>query len=239
MTSVFRTAGAWGAGLGRPLTWVEQDNNTYDKETRITAIEAAGVGVGIDYITVSGDQMTIHMTDHSIQGPFTLPSAQAWNPVGEWQPSSVYQTNDVVTHLGSGYLVNADHTSATSFDPDELFGTVLLYTPLWTVAAPQGQNIDDATFTPQIEDAGIYTRLTNAGGCTVTIDPTVEFLDWTELHFRDESASGGVLFVATSPATFNLPDGFLAQTAGTGATVTLKKVADTNEWDVMGRLATS
>ena len=63
MTTVYRTAGAWGAGSGADLTPAQVDTNFYDKETRITAIEAAGVAVGVASITVSGDQMTVHMTD--------------------------------------------------------------------------------------------------------------------------------------------------------------------------------
>lgn len=235
MTTTFRTSGAWGAGKGSNLTPAEVDNNFYDKETRIAALEGAGVGVGIDTITVSGNQMTITLTDSSVQGPFTLPTA-AWQPKGEWQPSTVYYAYDVVTYLGSGFLVNLDHTSDSTFDAGATDGSLEIYTRLWSVAAPQGQQISDSAFTPQLVDAGIYTRLTNPGGCTVTIDSTVEFDPWTELHFRDESESGGVT-ITTSGTTLNIPAGFTAVSAGIGATITVKKVDATNEWDVMGRLA--
>lgn len=237
MTTIYRTAGAWGAGAGADLTPAQVDTNFYDKETRITALEGAGVGVGISSIDVSGNQMTITLTDSSVQGPFTLPSV-AWRPVGEWQPTTLYAALDVVTVLGSGYLVNIAHTSDSTFDPNATDGFANpLYSALWVTAAPQGQEISDATFAPAVTDAGIYTRLTNAGGCTVTIDSAIEFLPWTELHFRDESSSGNVSFVGGGSVTFNVPAGFTAVTAGTGATATAKKVGSTDVWDLMGRLA--
>ncbi len=238
MTSSFRTAGAWGAGLGRPLTWVEQDNNTYDKETRITAIETAGVAVGIDYIEVIGDQMTIHMTDASLQGPFTLPSADAWNPQGYWLPAHVYQALDTVQYAGGLYLVLVDHTSDSTFDPDAMEDTVPRYHLIANFAPAQGFTQTGATFTPDLGDANAYHRLTNVSGCAVTIDPTVAFADWTEFHFRDASIDTGAscTFAVDSPGSINDVTGFANETAGSGATVTLKKVGATDAWDIMGLL---
>ncbi len=238
MTSSFRTAGAWGGGLGRPLTWVEQDNNTYDKETRITAIEAAGVAVGIDYIEVIGDQMTIHMTDSSLQGPFTLMSADAWNPQGYWLPSHVYQALDTVQNGGALYLVLVDHTSDVSFDPEAMEGTVPRYHLIANFAPAQGYDITVSTLTPGITHANSYMRLTNVSGCAVTIDTAVAFPDWTELHFRDASIDTGATctFAVDSPGSINDVTGFANETAGSGATVTMKKVGDTDAWDIMGLL---
>ncbi len=238
MTSSFRTAGAWGAGLGRPLTWVEQDNNIYDKETRITAIETAGVAVGIDYIEVIGDQMTIHMTDSSLQGPFTLPSADVWNPQGYWLPAHVYQALDTVQYAGGLYLVLVDHTSDATFDPDAMEGTVPRYHLIANFAPAQGFTQSGATFTPDLIDANGYHRLTSVSGCAVTIDPTVPFADWTEFHFRDASIDTGAscTFAIDSPGNINEVSGFSNQTAGSGATVTLKKVGATDAWDIMGLL---
>ena len=238
MTSSFRTAGAWGGGLGRPLTWVEQDNNIYDKETRITAIEAAGVAVGIDYIEVIGDQMTIHMTDASLQGPFTLPSADVWNPQGYWLPAHVYQAFDTVQAGGALYLVLADHTSDTTFDPDALEDTHPLYHLIANFAPAQGFAESGTTFTPDLSHANAYIRLTNVSGCAVTIDPSVLFADWTEMHFRDASIDTGAscTFAVDSPGSINDVTGFANESAGSGATVTLKKVGATDAWDIMGLL---
>jgi hypothetical protein len=241
MTSSFRTAGAWGGGLGRPLTWVEQDNNIYDKETRITAIETAGVAVGIDHITVSGDQMTIYMTDSSIQGPFTLPSADMWNPVGAWQPSTLYHAGDTVYSGGSLYLVLADHTSDSTFDPGAMEGTVPRYHLIIPFSPIEGFNRSGATFTPALEDGNTYNRLTHADGCAVTIDGSVDFADWTEIHFRDCSTGTDSFctIAGSSGATLNLPRGYEAASAGEGATWGMKKVGATNAWDVWGLLQAS
>lgn len=237
MTTTFRTAGAWGAGKGADLTPAEVDNNFYDKETRITAIEAAGVAVGIDSITVSGDQLTITMTDASVQGPFTLPIAQ-WIPGGAWQASTLYQPLTVVTYGGSAYLVSLQHTSATTFDPGAVLGTQNLYELLWSFEPIAGFERTTATFTPALEDANSYNRLTYASGCAVLIDPAVEFPAWTELTFRDESTDSGAncSFDVATPGFINDVTGYLNQTSGKGATVTLKKVGATDAWDIMGSL---
>lgn len=238
MTTTYRTAGAWGAGKGSDLTAAEVDNNFYDKETRITAVEAAGVGVGIDSITVSGDQMTVTLTDASTQGPFTLPTV-AWNPVGAWQPSTLYSAMDVVSYGGSAYLVLVDHTSDTTFDPNATESTAQdIYQLIFTFAPAQGFTETGTTLTPDLQHANCYIRLTNAAGCAVTIDPAVAFPDWTELHFRDESTdtSAYCSFEVSTPGSINGMAGFLNQTAGQGSVVTLKKVGATDDWDLFGRL---
>lgn len=240
MTTTFRTAGAWGAGKGADLTPAEVDNNFYDKETRITAIEAAGVAVGIASITVSGDQMTITMTDASTQGPFTLPTVQ-WTAGGAWLPSTLYQSLTVLTYGGSAYLVTIDHISDTTFDPNALSGTQAIYELLWSFAPAAGFEITTSSFTPDLTHANCYMRLTNASGCSVLIDPAIEYAAWTELHFRDESTDTGAAatFDISTPGFINGVAGHLNVTAGQGSVVTLKKVGATDGWDIMGRLSTA
>lgn len=243
MTSTFRTAGAWGAGVGRPLTWAEQDNNTYDKETRLADLESlisitGGGAVGIANIELSGTNvLIITMTDSSVY-TFEIPGAAAWSPQGEWQASSVYHQYDVIYAMGGAYLVNADHTSATSFDPDEMLDTIPLYTLILPFAPIQGINITTTTFSPGLEHANMYIRLTNAGGCTVTIDGGVAFPDWTELTFRDESTDTGAAasFAVSGGASINDVNGHNNVSAGRGSVVTLKRVGSTDAWDIMGRL---
>jgi hypothetical protein len=65
---------------------------------------------------VVGNQMFVHMTDHRVLGPYTLPSAQ-WNPRGAWAPTTAYAAFDVVSNNGSVYLVTTNITSASTFSP--------------------------------------------------------------------------------------------------------------------------
>src|SRR5262252_9498154 len=96
---------------GSNLPPSEADGNFVYLDGRITTLAALPMGVGIDHITVLGNQMTIYLTDSSIQGPFTLPTA-SFTFRGEWQASTLYHTNDIITHANSVYMVLADHTSA-------------------------------------------------------------------------------------------------------------------------------
>lgn len=80
MAITYRTDGDWGTGKGSNLTAAEVDENFYDHEERIAALEATGGtdGVGISNITQSGTQLTVHLTDASTLGPFTLPQGRGW-----------------------------------------------------------------------------------------------------------------------------------------------------------------
>lgn len=236
MTTTYRTAGAWGAGSGADLTPAQVDTNFYDKETRLNALEALSLAVGIDHITVSGDQMTIIMSDASTQGPFTLPTAE-WNPRGIWQPASLYNALDVVTYGGTAYLVLATHTSASTFDPNA-GGTTPYYSALWSYEPAPGIERTATTFSPALEDANTYNRMTNVSGCVVTIDSALGFPAWTEMHFRDETglASSGVSIQCPTPGAINGVTGFDNASLCNGATITVKQVSDTGSWDIMGLL---
>lgn len=246
MTTTYRTAGAWGAGKGSDLTPTEVDTNFYDKETRITDIEAAGVAVGISSITVSGNQMTVHMTDASTQGPFTLPAVE-WNCVGAWQPSTLYPINSVVTAMGNAYLVLETHTSDTTFDPDATNGTAQPLYQFIIGTAATTKTRTGTTFAPILEDAGTYNRMTNTAGCVVTIpaDATVNFPIDCEIHFRQcaetATAGGQVEITAESGVTLNGIEGFGGAlgpylTSAMGAVVTAKKIA-ADDWDLFGYFA--
>ncbi len=241
MTSSYRGSGPWGAGLGRPLHWSEQDENIYDKETRITSLEEGTTGggaVGIANIESSGGQLIITMTDSSV---YTFDLTQiaveaAWTPQGAWLPSHLYHALDVVTYAGSAYLVTIDHVSDTVFDPDAVTSSAGVYSLLWTYAPLQGFESSDTTFTPELQHGNSYIRLTNSTGCNVFIDPSaVAFADWTEITFHD-ATNAYCTFSAVAPATINDVNGFVNQSMGNGATVTLKKVGATDAWDIMGFL---
>jgi len=110
MTIIYRTSGPWGAGQGSDLLANQVDSNFYQLAQDIAALQAAGGGASIDYLTVNGNTFFVHLTDHTVLGPYTLPTAQ-WNFRGPWQPSTNYNANDVFVNNGSVYLVTVQHVS--------------------------------------------------------------------------------------------------------------------------------
>lgn len=114
MTVSYVTSGPWGPGTGTLLSAATVDGNFW---TLVEAINAKSAqGVGIQEIIVVHNQMSILLTDHSWQGPFTLPIA-ALNGRGAWQPSTTYYVGDVVTYGPSAYLVIFQHVSQLTFSP--------------------------------------------------------------------------------------------------------------------------
>jgi carbohydrate binding protein with CBM5/12 domain len=225
---------------GSNLTPAEADGNFTYLDGRIVTLEGLPLGVGIDHIEVLGNQMTIFLTDSSTQGPFTLLTAQL-NFRGEWQASTAYSTNDIISFHNSIYQVLADHTSATAFDPGEVIDTATEVYGLWlAMAGAPVQTISITTWTPAATDSFTYVRFTNASGCTVTIpdDGDVTIDVGTEIHCR-QAGAGQVIIVGDNTGVLINPQfGCENISAGEGATFTLKKV-DTNEWDLFGRLQTT
>jgi hypothetical protein len=118
MPLIYRNNGAWGSGKGARLTSVEADENVYNLDGRLQELELnPPLGIGIDHFSVSGNALTVHLSDGSAHGPFTLPSAQ-WRWAGEWQPLSQYYALDLIGFAGSIYLVRHPHASAAVFAPD-------------------------------------------------------------------------------------------------------------------------
>ena len=127
MAIIYRTLGAWGPGKGADLTAAEVDGNFYDHEGRIADLETNPPdAVSIDTIDVTGNLLTITMTDASVQGPFVIPTTRfRW--VGEWLPSVEYFENDVFFNDLSIYVVLFDHTSATTFDAERFDSVGFIY----------------------------------------------------------------------------------------------------------------
>ena len=100
---IYRTAGAWGGGQGSDLAAAQVDMNFWILYSLILSLQEAPSGNTIAYFTVSGNQMWIAMSDHSVFGPLTIPTA-VWNFRGPWQPGSAYAVNDVFTDGGAVYL---------------------------------------------------------------------------------------------------------------------------------------
>jgi len=109
-------SGRWtGNSGGIDLSAFQIDQNFYESISRIATLEANETfTVSIDYITINGDQLTFHMTDHSLQGPFKIPIA-TFTDRGTWAPTTVYFVNDTFHENGTLYLVIFAHTSAGTF----------------------------------------------------------------------------------------------------------------------------
>lgn len=139
----FRTPGPWGPGEAEDLPPEAVDGNFWQAIQDIQA--KAAQGVGISNATVAGDQFYLVLTDHTLLGPYTLPKMTIQFQ-GEWAPNTNYLAGDIITHGGSTYFVNVNHTSAATFDPgandghgNNFYG-LLLQNPALTV--PTGGQTD-------------------------------------------------------------------------------------------------
>jgi hypothetical protein len=231
---------------GSPITEAEYDGSLHNLDDRTGALESVtgSNAYPTDFEINTAGHLDVIMSNGAVidAGPLPAPGGLAITYRGVWEPSTAYHANDLFTGTDgkSLYGVLHDHTSSTSFDPGATDGMghdlyVLMVPP---IGATGGQTQSAATFTPQLADANSYNRLTYHGGCNVTIDPTVAFADWTELYFRDCSTDTGAFcsFAANPPGNINPTIGKLDRTAGFGSVVALKKVGNTNAWDIFGYL---
>lgn len=154
----------WGGGQGSPLAAVTVDLNFWSLFSAVGALEdqlLAGAAAGIDFISQpqDGNKIFIHLTDHRVLGPFTIPTA-LWNPRGMWQASTAYAAFDVVSYNGAVYLVSIAHTSATTFSPHATDGLghnlymLLLETPANSlpIGGTVGQRLAKASGSPFISE---------------------------------------------------------------------------------------
>lgn len=223
---------------GAPLTSAEVDENFRTLQDAIDAFVSAD-GVGIASITVIGNQMTVHMTDATTQGPFPLPvAAFTWRE--EFVGGTEYDAYDVFTVSDSGvYLVLQDYTAATEFDPfvsntngpilSLMFGEVPIpKIPIVTVSG--------ASKTPTPAEAGSYFRMTNASGA----DFIITDLAWDVGDVMTiRRVMGQVDIVAgDTDVSILLPSDCLPILRTAGSTGTLI-YAGGGVWDLSGDLAQS
>jgi hypothetical protein len=230
---------------GSNLTPNEADGNfTYLNNLIASVEDNITAGRGIESITISGNVLTFHMSDSTVETVTIPPGLFTWKPRGEWQPSTLYAVNDVVSYFGWLYLVIFAHTSQSTFDPTandglghNYYALILPKESVW------GQTISAATYTTVLTDANTYMRFTSPTGCIVTIDPSVDYPAWTEMHFHDEcdigitAGIGGLTIEAPTPGAINPVSGYQFTTATMGGTFTVKQVSDSKVWDIFGLLA--
>lgn len=225
---------------GSALTAAEFDGNTNDLDGRLHALETnPPVAIGISNFTVTGSQFTVHLTDGSSFGPFTLPVLPpVWR--GAWGPATAYQVYDIITVSGQGlfYVLRA-HTSGSVFDPAAANSSGFYYQLAY---ADPGTAITQSVSGVSVDltraHVGKFTRCTSGGdgaGLVALNLTSVVFAVNDEMHFR-QSGSGTLSVVAGTGVTVNGVTGFLTKTLAQGAVMTIKCVA-VDTFDVFGMLA--
>ena len=136
-----------------------------------------------------------------------------------------------------GGATPANGDVVTFGDLEELEDTITTSPTLLNLA---NRTIIDVTSDPGAISATLassesYTRVNNATQTDITIplDSVVDWLDSTEMHFR-QAGAGLTQFITTNGVVINVPFGGTLVLAGIGATVTLKKVG-ADEWDLIGQ----
>ncbi len=127
MAIVYRTAGAWGPGIGQNLSAAQVDGNFRHLDQRMTGLEDnPPQAVSISNIISTGATLTVHLTDGSTIGPLVMPVA-AFYVHGAWQPNTLYALNDVFRQGNAAYVVRVDHTSAATFDAGRVISGEAVY----------------------------------------------------------------------------------------------------------------
>ena len=237
MTVNYRTAGAWGPGLGRNLTPAEVDGNFWDHEGRLDDLETnPPEAVGISNITSNGSQIIVYLDNGTSFGPFTLPIA-AFRSRGEWAASTGYFANDFVVVPGYGvYLVLTAHTSGSTFNENLQGASGDVYQLLSPNHPSVITTISAAAYEPGQTDANKYLRCTNPAGCVITL--VHGFPVGTEMAFRQCVVAAPLSFTTgETGGLINTVDGKDHATAFRGAVVHVKCVSVDGEWDMWGDLA--
>jgi hypothetical protein len=113
MPMTYRTAGAWGAGKGAPLTAAEIDGNFWLLQQKAAGKEAnPAQPLCIADIVPEGETgVQIHFTDGSHKS-FAFPHT-SFNWRGVWRPNTHYARLDTFWHPYHGlFVVLLEHTSA-------------------------------------------------------------------------------------------------------------------------------
>lgn len=134
----------WGGGQGSDLTASQIDINFWVLLTAVQALQAqSNINSPIDHLVITGTSLYVHLANHFVLGPYTLPVAQ-WNFRGPWAPVTAYAAFDVVTADHAVYLVLKTHSSKTGeFDPDAADTDANPYYGLLLEAPPSELPIDD------------------------------------------------------------------------------------------------
>lgn len=230
---------------GSAITAAEYDATIHNLDDRTTVLEGTAAGLssvtGAEVDTNGHLIITLSNSDTIDAGDLSnLPPNFADLFIGPWPASTQVYKNQLFTVMGRLYVVLLDHITDTTFDSGannglggDYYNLVLDYTSV------SGRTVSDTTFSPTVDDVGMYIRLTSGTVCDVTIDPSLDWPDWADLHFWDGTTDGATYSITSTtaePATINPQNGCENASPGTGSAVGLKKVGSTSDWDIRGHL---
>jgi hypothetical protein len=173
----------WGVGEGT-LPSLSVDRNFWDVMLRLDAVEATPPEANsITGVTSDEGTFTVHFSDGSTDGPFTLPFPQ-FTVLGPWQPLTLYsQPGSFVTFGGKTYLVEFPHTSAATFDAGANDGAGHNFYSLvpfpdqaiieWIGAYPASAAVG-AYKLFSVVNSGVYLTLLAQATTAATFDPLAE-----------------------------------------------------------------
>jgi hypothetical protein len=222
MTISYRTAGAWGPGLGRNLTAAEGDGNFYDLDSRVGDLETnPPTPNDIASATVSGTQLSFTLVDGTVLGPLDLPIL-VWTWRGEWTPTTLYEVLDTFVVTGTGlFMVLVDHTSAASFDPDAVDGdsNPLYYKLIGTDSNTAFGELSDVSFTgAAANDFVVYDGSNWTNRTTAAVTALLS-------NFSGDAGAGGAKGLVPAPAAGDAAAGKFLKSDGNWTAVAIGGVS--------------
>jgi hypothetical protein len=142
---------------GGPLNSTQVDENFRQLKGYLDALalEPGVTGRGIASISVTGDQMSITLTDSTVLGPFTLPALRTnprtWSTGLSAAVLDTFIAPSSSANVGAGYITVIAHTTAASFDTDVTAGNLVKYVERGGIGptGPQGLTGPQGTTGPQ------------------------------------------------------------------------------------------
>ncbi len=235
---LFRTTGPWGPGSGADVSAAQVDANFYELQQAIAAL-ALGSAQPNSISNITSPTGTSLVITMSGGGSFTFPMPVA---AFRWRGAyaqTAYVRNDLIAVAGEGvYLVVKDHSTALipTFNPALLVTGQPAYQLLWAINVPAPiRSITTASFTPLVDDANAYFRITRAGATTIILPDTLP--NGTELHFNLKAIGTVTYQVSAGFLVLDQTTGFANQQTRRGGVVTAKYIEDLAVWDLFGDLA--
>jgi len=137
----------WGTGKNSPLTPHEVDENFYGLDQALgNLVENPPQPITVVSVDYTNNYLNFHLTDTTVVSCFFPPVRLYWK--GEWASGTQYYSTDIISATGFGvYLVNVDHVSAATFDPDlrDVNG-YLVYVLMFSVAMQPVEKYDIALY---------------------------------------------------------------------------------------------